>query len=45
MKEKDMTSIANFINRAISVQHDDEALKAIADEVRTFMKNYPMPQV
>ena len=45
MKEKDMIRIANFTGRAISVQHDDEALSAIADEVRTFMKKFPMPAV
>ncbi|MCK5844117.1 MAG: serine hydroxymethyltransferase [Victivallales bacterium] len=45
MKEKDMIRIADFINRAISVQHDDEALKAIANEVRNYMKGFPMPAV
>jgi glycine hydroxymethyltransferase len=45
MKEKDMVTIADFINRAISVQHDDEALKAIAGEVRKFMMNFPMPGI
>lgn len=45
MKEKDMISIANFINRSISVQEDEKALHAIAEEVRTFMKDFPMPAV
>jgi glycine hydroxymethyltransferase len=43
MKERDMSKIADFINRAMSVQHDDKALAAIAKEVRNFMKAFPMP--
>ena len=45
MKTKDMVQIADFINRAISVQDDDAALKAIAQEVKIMMQNFPMPQV
>ncbi len=45
MKEKDMIHIADFINRAISVQDDDVALKAIAQEVKAMMQNFPMPGV
>lgn len=45
MKESDMCNIADFINRAISVQHDENALKAIAKEVRDFMQNFPMPRI
>ncbi|NOY75127.1 MAG: RpiB/LacA/LacB family sugar-phosphate isomerase [Kiritimatiellaeota bacterium] len=45
MKERDMVRIAEFMDRAISVQHDDEALGAIAAEVRDFMKKFPMPAV
>ena len=43
MKERDMSRIADFINRAVSVQHDDMALKAIAKEVKKFMRAFPMP--
>jgi len=45
MKEQHMSKIADFIDRAISVQHDDSALKAIAFEVKTFMKKFPMPRI
>ena len=45
MKTKDMVKIADFINRAISVQSDDAALKAIALEVKAMMQNFPMPQI
>jgi glycine hydroxymethyltransferase len=43
MKEREMSKIADFINRAVSVQHDDKALGAIANEVGKFMKAFPMP--
>jgi glycine hydroxymethyltransferase len=45
MKEKDMCKIADFIDRAISVQYDENALKAIASEVEGFMKKFPMPRI
>ena len=45
MKEKGMIKIADFINRAISVQDDDAALKAIASEVKELMQNFPMPRI
>jgi glycine hydroxymethyltransferase len=45
MKEPDMGKIADFIDRAISVQYDDDALNAIAKEVRTFMQKFPMPRI
>jgi glycine hydroxymethyltransferase len=45
MKEKHMSKIADFIDRAISVQHDDNALKAIASEVEKFMQKFPMPRI
>lgn len=45
MKEKDMGKIADFINRAISVQYDDNALKAIAQEVKNYMTKFPMPRI
>ncbi len=44
MKERDMSRISDFINRAVSVQHDDLALKAIAKEVKKFMRAFPMPE-
>lgn len=45
MKEKDMIKIADFINRAISVQDDEKALKAIAKEVKELMTKFPMPRI
>jgi len=45
MKTKDMVHIADFINRAISVQDDEAALKAIAQEVKAMMQNFPMPRI
>jgi glycine hydroxymethyltransferase len=45
MKTKDMVNIADFINRAISVQDDEAALKAIAQEVKAMMQNFPMPRI
>lgn len=45
MKEKDMEKIADFIDRAISVQYDDNALKAIAQEVKKYMQKFPMPRI
>jgi glycine hydroxymethyltransferase len=45
MKTKDMVHIADFINRAISVQDDESALKAIAQEVKEMMRKFPMPRV
>ena len=45
MKTKDMVNISDFINRAISVQDDEAALKAIAQEVKAMMQNFPMPRI
>ena len=45
MKESDMDKIAEFINKAISLQDDDSALKAIACEVKEFMQAFPMPRI
>lgn len=44
MKEAEMVKIADFIERAIAVAEDDAALAAIADEVREFTRDFPMPQ-
>ncbi len=45
LKENDMVKIADFINRAISVQCDENALKAISQEVKAFMGRFPMPRI
>jgi glycine hydroxymethyltransferase len=44
MKEAEMVKIAEFIERAIDVAEDDTALAAIAEEVKTFTRDFPMPQ-
>jgi glycine hydroxymethyltransferase len=44
MKEAEMVKIAEFIERAIDVAEDDAALAAIAEEVKTFTRDFPMPQ-
>ncbi len=43
MKEAEMVKIADFINRAVAVIEDEEALKAIGEEVKAFTKNFPLP--
>ena len=44
MKEPEMLRIVDFINRAVENKDDDEALAAIAQEVREFTKVFPLPQ-
>ena len=45
LKENEMVKIADFINRVISVQFDEAALKAISAEVKNFMRRFPMPSI
>lgn len=44
MKESDMITIAEFINRAVDKRDNEQALKEIAAEVKAFTRNFPMPQ-
>ena len=44
MKEEDMVKVADFIDRAIIANEDEDALKAIAAEVCEFTRAFPMPQ-
>ena len=44
MKEEDMVKVAEFIDRAVAVREDEAALRAIGEEVKAFMVNFPMPQ-
>ena len=44
MKEEDMVKVAEFIDRAVAVREDEAALRAIGEEVKAFMANFPMPQ-
>ena len=44
MKEPEMVKIADFIERSVAVKDDEAALKAIAEEVRAFTADFPLPQ-
>ena len=44
LKEADMVKIADFIERGVAMREDEEALKALGEEVTAFMANFPMPQ-
>lgn len=44
MKEPEMLRIADFIDRAVLNKDSDEELAKIAEEVRAFTKQFPMPQ-
>ena len=44
LKEEDMVKIADFIERGVAMREDEEALKALGEEVTAFMANFPMPQ-
>ncbi|MHB9137965.1 MAG: serine hydroxymethyltransferase [Victivallaceae bacterium] len=43
MKEADMVTIADFINRAVGAKDDEAVLKSIGEEVRAFTRNFPLP--
>ena len=44
MKEPEMVKIADFIERSVAAKDDEAALKAIAEEVRAFTADFPLPQ-
>ena len=44
MKEEDMVKVAEFIDRAVAVRDDEDALRKIGEEVKEFMTRFPMPQ-
>ena len=44
LKEAEMVKVAEFIDRAVAVRHDEAALRAIGEEVKAFMADFPMPQ-
>ncbi|MBE6399077.1 MAG: RpiB/LacA/LacB family sugar-phosphate isomerase [Lentisphaerae bacterium] len=44
MKEEDMVKVAEFIDRAVAVRDDEDALRKIGEEVKEFMTKFPMPQ-
>ena len=43
LKENDMTTVADFIDRALAAKEDAAALGKIRDEVEAFTKKFPMP--
>ena len=44
LKEAEMVKVAEFIDRAVAVRSDEAALRAIGEEVKAFMADFPMPQ-
>jgi glycine hydroxymethyltransferase len=43
LKEADMASVADFIDRALLAKDDSAALAKIRGEVADFCKRFPMP--
>ncbi|MDD5599176.1 MAG: serine hydroxymethyltransferase, partial [Victivallaceae bacterium] len=43
MKEAEMAKIAGFIERAVEIGDDDEALAVLREEVKAFANCFPMP--
>lgn len=43
LKEDDMAMIAQWMRRAIDSRHDEAALRALRDEVRSFALSFPLP--
>lgn len=43
MKEAEMVKIADFIERAVEVRDDAEALASLREEVKAFANEFPMP--
>lgn len=44
MKEAEMVKIAEFIERSVAVCDDEAALRAIGEEVKAFVADFPLPQ-
>ena len=43
-KEAEILKLADFIGRGVEAREDEAALRAIGEEVKEFMKAYPMPR-
>ena len=43
-KEPEILKLAEFIERGVEAREDEAALRAIGEEVKEFMKAYPMPR-
>ena len=44
LKEAEMVNVADFIERGVALRDDENALKALGEEVKNFMAAFPMPQ-
>ena len=44
LKEEDMVTVADFIERGVALRDDEAGLKALGEEVKNFMAAFPMPQ-
>ena len=44
LKEEDMVTVAKFINQALEVHDNDEALAKVKAEVAVFMRQFPLYQ-
>ena len=44
LKETEMVNVADFIERGVALRDDENALKALGEEVKNFMAAFPMPQ-
>ncbi len=42
-KEAEIVRLADFIERGVEFREDEAKLRALGEEVREFMRNYPMP--
>jgi len=43
-KEPEIVKLADFIERGVEFREDEAKLRALGEEVKAFMKNYPMPR-
>ena len=44
LKEAEMVKVAEFIDRGVALREDENALRALGEEVKAFMADFPMPQ-
>ena len=44
LKEAEMVKVAEFIDRGVALREDEAALRALGEEVKAFMADFPMPQ-
>ena len=43
LKEAEMVKVADFIERGVELREDEAALRALGNEVKEFMADFPMP--